>query len=50
MNSHAAEADIEMLLEMELKLQLLDLDGVTIPMCPLAVPPLPSNYNFCYSL
>ncbi|KAA0202432.1 hypothetical protein HAZT_HAZT000449 [Hyalella azteca] len=50
MNSQAAEADIEMLLEMELKLQLLDLDGVTIPTCPLVVPPLPSNYNFCYSL
>ncbi|XP_018013482.1 engulfment and cell motility protein 1 isoform X2 [Hyalella azteca] len=50
MDSKSAKTEIDMLLNIELKLQLLDLDGVTIPTCPLVVPPLPSNYNFCYSL
>uniref|UniRef100_A0A6A7FUE6 Engulfment and cell motility protein 1 n=2 Tax=Hirondellea gigas TaxID=1518452 RepID=A0A6A7FUE6_9CRUS len=50
MVTEAAARDIEMLLNMEIKLQLLDVEGVTIPSDLPPVPPLPPNYNFCYNL
>ncbi|KAF2357201.1 protein of unknown function DUF3361 [Trinorchestia longiramus] len=50
MTSAEAVKDIEMLLELELKLQLLDLEGVAIPMKAPTLPPPPPNYNFCYNL
>lgn len=46
MTSPKAKTDMEMLLNMEMKLRLLDLENVPIPDQPPAVPSLPSNYNF----
>lgn len=50
MPSKAAEEDLETLLNMDLKLRLLDLENVTIPSQPPAIPPEPSNYDFYYTL
>ena len=50
MASQNAKDDIEMLLDMELKLQLLDTEGVVIPPTLPPIPPLPDNYNFCHNL
>lgn len=50
MCSEDAERDINKLLEMEVKLQLLDLEGVHIPTNLPPLPKLPSNYNFCCNL
>ena len=46
MNSDLANSDLETLLGMEIKLRLLDTEGVTIPEHPPPVPPEPSNYDF----
>eukprot|EP00731_Ephydatia_muelleri_P000114 Em0001g114a len=46
MTSKSAEEDIEMLLNMDLKIQLLDLDNILIPTHPPTIPPEPSNYVF----
>uniref|UniRef100_A0A0N7ZBH5 ELMO domain-containing protein n=1 Tax=Scylla olivacea TaxID=85551 RepID=A0A0N7ZBH5_SCYOL len=43
-------ADLEILLNMEIKLRLLDAEGVTIPSSPPPIPPSPPNYSFCYQL
>ena len=50
MPSKAAEEDLDTLLNMDLKLRLLDLENVTIPNQPPPVPPEPSNYDFFYAL
>lgn len=50
MPSKAAEEDLDTLLNMDLKLRLLDLENVTIPSQPPTIPPEPSNYNFFYTL
>ncbi|GAB1611161.1 engulfment and cell motility protein 1-like [Argonauta hians] len=48
MVSGQEKSDMEMLLGMEIKLRLLDTEGVQIPAKPPPVPPLPDNYNFVY--
>ncbi|XP_064079348.1 engulfment and cell motility protein 1-like [Macrobrachium nipponense] len=50
MPSVATTRDLEMLLNMEIKLRLLDAEGVTIPQQEPHIPPPPPNYNFCYQL
>ncbi|XP_071549346.1 engulfment and cell motility protein 1 isoform X2 [Panulirus ornatus] len=50
MPSGATARDLEMLLNMEIKLRLLDAEGVTIPQQQPLIPPPPPNYNFCYQL
>ncbi|XP_045608928.1 engulfment and cell motility protein 1 isoform X2 [Procambarus clarkii] len=50
MPSLATSRDLEMLLNMEIKLRLLDAEGVTIPQQQPVIPPPPPNYNFCYQL
>lgn len=50
MQSRETEKDLDMLLSMEIKLRLLDAEGVTIPQDPPPVPPEPPNYHFCYDL
>ncbi|KAI1303037.1 Engulfment and cell motility protein 1 [Halotydeus destructor] len=46
MVSSEYEHDLETLLSMEIKLRLLDTEGVTIPKTPPEVPPPPPNYDF----
>lgn len=48
MTSESMRSELEILLSMEIKLRLLDLENVTIPESAPAVPKPPSNYNFCY--
>lgn len=50
MTSKEAENDLETLLSMEIKLRLLDAEGVgvDIPQDPPSVPADPPNYEFCY--
>lgn len=50
MASKEAENDLETLLSMEIKLRLLDAEGVgvDIPQDPPSVPADPPNYEFCY--
>ena len=50
MPSKAAEEDLSTLLNMDLKLQLLDLENVTIPNQQPPLPPEPSNFDFYYKL
>nr|XP_026693840.1 engulfment and cell motility protein 2 [Ciona intestinalis] len=46
MVSTKATTDLDMLLTMEMKLRLLDLENIDIPEQPPPMPPLPKNYNF----
>lgn len=48
MSSEAMRSELEILLSMEIKLRLLDLENVPIPEHAPAVPSPPSNFNFCY--
>ncbi|KAK1887579.1 Engulfment and cell motility protein 3 [Dissostichus eleginoides] len=48
MSSESMRSELEILLSMEIKLRLLDLENVPIPDCAPVIPKLPSNYNFCY--
>lgn len=48
MVSKEMQKDLETLLGMEIKLRLLDAEGVDIPQDPPPVPQPPSNYEFCY--
>lgn len=50
MTSKEAVNDLETLLSMEIKLRLLDAEGVgvDIPQDPPPVPADPPNYEFCY--
>lgn len=47
MTSAKAGEDLEMFLQMEVKIRLLDLEGIEIPDDPPPVPPLPSDLTFC---
>ncbi|XP_037091395.1 engulfment and cell motility protein 1-like [Pollicipes pollicipes] len=47
MTSEEAGRDLDMLLAMEIKLRLLDTDGLEIPQQPPPIPPDPPNYDFC---
>ena len=46
MTSKEAENDLETLLSMELKLRLLDAEGINIPQEAPVIPPDPPNYDF----
>ncbi|XP_063053233.1 engulfment and cell motility protein 3 [Engraulis encrasicolus] len=48
MSSECMRSELEILLSMEIKLRLLDLENVPIPDRAPAVPAPPSNFNFCY--
>ncbi|XP_048726580.2 engulfment and cell motility protein 3 isoform X2 [Caretta caretta] len=48
MTSERTQSELDILLSMELKLRLLDLENIPIPDAPPPVPKPPSNLNFCY--
>lgn len=48
MTSKETKNDLETLLSMDIKLRLLDTEGVDIPEKPPEIPKEPSNYDFCY--
>lgn len=48
MISKETKNDLETLLSMDIKLRLLDTEGVNIPENPPAIPKDPPNYDFCY--
>ncbi|CAH1105711.1 unnamed protein product [Psylliodes chrysocephalus] len=50
MQSKETEKDLDTLLSMEIKLRLLDAEGVAIPQDPPPIPPDPPHYHFCYDL
>ncbi|XP_077453195.1 engulfment and cell motility protein 3 isoform X1 [Stigmatopora argus] len=50
MSSESMRSELDILLSMEIKLRLLDLENIPIPENAPVVPKPPSNYNFCYDL
>ncbi|XP_067010137.1 engulfment and cell motility protein 1 [Anabrus simplex] len=50
MLSKKTDNDLETLLSMDIKLRLLDAEGVDIPQDPPPIPADPPNYDFCYEL
>ncbi len=48
MVSSEAEKDAQMLLELDIKLRLLDIEGISIPERAPEVPPPPANYDFAF--
>uniref|UniRef100_T1J981 ELMO domain-containing protein n=1 Tax=Strigamia maritima TaxID=126957 RepID=T1J981_STRMM len=48
MLSKEAKSDLETLLSMDIKLRLLDTEGVKIPEEPPSIPKDPPNFDFCY--
>ncbi|XP_034032817.1 engulfment and cell motility protein 3 [Thalassophryne amazonica] len=48
MSSESMRSELEILLSMEIKLRLLDMENVPIPERAPPIPKPPSNYNFCY--
>ncbi|MCJ8734447.1 hypothetical protein PDJAM_G00235520 [Pangasius djambal] len=48
MSSESMRSELEILLSMEIKLRLLDLENVPIPDSAPPIPKPPSNFNFCY--
>ncbi|CAL8375473.1 unnamed protein product [Arctogadus glacialis] len=48
MSSESMRSELEILLSMEIKLRLLDLENVQIPDLAPPIPLPPSNYHFCY--
>ncbi|PSN54595.1 Engulfment and cell motility protein 1 [Blattella germanica] len=50
MLSKETENDLETLLSMDIKLRMLDAEGVDIPQDPPPIPADPPNYDFCYEL
>ncbi|XP_013909881.1 PREDICTED: engulfment and cell motility protein 1-like [Thamnophis sirtalis] len=48
MVSERMRSELDILLSMELKLRLLDLENIAIPDAPPDIPKPPSNLNFCY--
>ncbi|XP_066250253.1 engulfment and cell motility protein 1 [Euwallacea similis] len=50
MISKEMEKDLDTLLSMEIKLRLLDAEGVAIPQDPPTIPPDPPHYHFCFDL
>ena len=50
MSSANASKDVDLLVNLELKLRLLDTEGVPIPQKPPPIPPLPQNFDFTYQV
>jgi len=50
MTSDLTTDDLEILLSMEIKLRLLDIEGISIPEEPPTIPKEPPNYDFNYEL
>ena len=50
MTSELMKQDLETLLTMEIKLRLLDTEGITIPETPPPIPAEPANYDFAYNM
>jgi len=50
MNSDLTKQDLDMLLSMEIKLRLLDTEGITIPDSPPPIPKEPTNFDFHYKM
>ncbi|KAK3512004.1 hypothetical protein QTP70_027629 [Hemibagrus guttatus] len=48
MTSEFTRSDLDTLLNMEMKLRLLDLENIQIPDAPPPIPKEPSNYDFVY--
>ncbi|GBM25749.1 Engulfment and cell motility protein 1 [Araneus ventricosus] len=48
MVSKESKSDLELLLSVQIRLQLLDTEGVDIPESPPGIPKDPPNYDFCY--
>uniref|UniRef100_A0AAQ4QE43 Engulfment and cell motility 1 (ced-12 homolog, C. elegans) n=1 Tax=Gasterosteus aculeatus aculeatus TaxID=481459 RepID=A0AAQ4QE43_GASAC len=48
MTSEYTKSDMDTLLNMEMKLRLLDLENIQIPEAPPPIPKEPSNYDFVY--
>ncbi|KAI7811564.1 engulfment and cell motility protein 3 [Triplophysa rosa] len=48
MSSESMRSELDILLSMEIKLRLLDLENVPIPDMAPPIPKPPSNFNFCY--
>ncbi|XP_026478121.1 engulfment and cell motility protein 1 [Ctenocephalides felis] len=48
MTSASKSSDLEKLLSMDIKLRLLDVEGLEIPQNPPSIPPPPENYDFCF--
>ncbi|XP_065148653.1 engulfment and cell motility protein 1 isoform X1 [Paramisgurnus dabryanus] len=48
MTSEFTRSDLDTLLNMEMKLRLLDLENIQIPEVPPPIPKEPSNYDFVY--
>jgi hypothetical protein len=49
MESGQKSKDLELLLNMETKIHLLDIEGITIPKEPPPIPPEPDNFDFIYT-
>jgi len=49
MESGQKNKDLELLLNMETKIHLLDIEGITIPTEPPPIPPEPDNFDFIYT-
>jgi hypothetical protein len=49
MSSATKESEFKVLLDLEVRLQLLDLQGISLPRKPPPVPKDPPNYNFGYN-
>ena len=48
MLSSESQEELETLLNMEMKLRLLDLENISIPEAPPAIPAEPPSFNFVY--
>lgn len=48
MESHSTKEELDILLSMRIKIQLLDTEGIDISKEPPPVPPEPDNYDFCF--
>lgn len=48
MPSSESKEELETLLNMEMKLRLLDLENISIPETPPAIPVEPPDFNFVY--
>ena len=46
MTSQEAANELEILLAMDIKLRLLDVEGMDLPEEPPAIPPEPTNFDF----